>query len=185
MPHINLPPNIPGVVGPMVFSPETARPLNSLVDVLLRDNALLPDSTISAGERELIAAFTSARNDCYFCQTIHGAVASHRLGDTDWSLVESVKADYQHAAISDKLKALLTIAGCVQQGGHYVTTEQVEAARALGATDRDIHDTVLIAAAFCMFNRYVDGLATVSPVDAPDIYRGMAADLVEKGYQLT
>jgi uncharacterized peroxidase-related enzyme len=181
MPHISLPDHLPGIRGPMAFSPETAEPLNALANVLLRQNAHHPDSTLSAGERELIATYVSALNDCFFCQTIHGAVASQQLGDDDWSLVESVKCDYQNAAISLKMKALLTVAGSVQRGGKHVTTEQIKAARIAGATDRDLHDTVLIAAAFCMFNRYVDGLATTAP-DDPVLYRFRAARVVESGY---
>jgi uncharacterized peroxidase-related enzyme len=165
----------------MAFSPETARPLNELANRLMVENAELPDQTLSKGDRELIATYVSSQNDCYFCQTVHGAIASHHLGDEDWSLIQSVKRDYEHAAISLKMKALLTIAGSVQKGGKYVTTEQVEAARAEGATDRDIHDTVLIAAAFCLFNRYVDGLATVAPTD-PAIYRYRATRVAEIGY---
>lgn len=181
MPHIELPAGLPGIRGPMAFSPETARPLNDLVNVLLRANAHQPESGLTEGERELIATYVSALNDCFFCQTIHGAVASQHLGDTDWTLVESVKCDYQGAAISPKMKALLTVAGSVQQGGKFVTREQVEAARAEGATDHDIHDTVLIAAAFCMFNRYVDGLATWAPSD-PTLYRYRAQKVAEYGY---
>lgn len=181
MPHIDFMPGLPGIRGPMAFSPETARPLNDLVNILLRANANHPESTLSEGERELIATYVSARNDCFFCQTIHGAVASHHLGDTDWSLVESVKQNYAHAAISDKLKALLAIAGSVRQGGKHVTTDQIERARTEGAIDRDIHDTVLIAAAFCMFNRYVDGLDTWAP-ENPDLYRYRAQKVAEYGY---
>ncbi|GAB3720962.1 carboxymuconolactone decarboxylase family protein [Spirosoma lituiforme] len=181
MPHLDFLPGLLGIRGPMAFSPETARPLNDLVNVLLRANANHPDSTLSEGERELIATYVSAQNDCFFCQTIHGAVASHHLVDTDWSLVRSVKQDYVQAAISDKLKALLTIAGSVQQGGKQVTTEQIDRARAERATDRDIHDTVLIAAAFCMFNRYVDGLNTWAP-DNPELYWYRAQKVAEYGY---
>ncbi len=181
MPHIELPAGLPGIRGPMAFSPETARPLNDLVNTLLRANAHRPDSGLTEGERELIATYVSSLNDCFFCQTIHGAIASHHLGDTDWRLVESVKCDYQQAAISPKVKTLLTIAGSVQQGGKSVTSEQVETARAEGATDHDIHDTVLIAAAFCMFNRYVDGLATWAPQDM-DLYRYRAQRVAENGY---
>lgn len=181
MPHIELPAGLPGIRGPMAFSPETARPLNDLVNVLLRSNAHRPDSGLSEGERELIATYVSSLNDCFFCQTIHGAVASQHLGDDDWSLVTSVKCDYQQAAISPKMKALLTIAGSVQQAGKSVSPAQVEAARAEGATDHDIHDTVLIAAAFCMFNRYVDGLATWAPED-PTLYKYRAQKVAEYGY---
>ena len=175
MPHIDLLPGLPGIRGPMAFRPETAKPLNELVDVLLRGA-----HTLSPGERELIATFVSAQNDCRYCQTIHGAIAAHHLnGDED--LVRRVKDDFQHAAISDKLKALLVIAGKTAAGGKQVTAADVDRARQLGATDLEIHDTVLIAAAFCMFNRYVDGLATWAP-DDPDFYRQRAALVAEHGY---
>ena len=156
MPHISLP-DLPGIRGPMAFRPETARPLNDLVDVLLRG----PHS-LTPGERELIATFVSAQNDCRYCQTIHGAIAAHHLGGNE-DLVRQVKADPEHAAISEKLNAILVIAGKTAESGRHVTREDVARARELGATDLEIHDTVLIAAAFCMFNRYVDGLATWAP----------------------
>jgi uncharacterized peroxidase-related enzyme len=158
----------------MAFRPDTAKPLNELVDVLLRG-----PHTLSPGERELIATFVSARNDCRYCQTIHGAIAAHHLGDEQ--LVVDVKRDASHAAVSDKLKALLVIAGHVAESGQRVTDDDVARARAHGATDLEIHDTVLIAAAFCMFNRYVDGLATWAPED-PDFYRQRAALVAENGY---
>ena len=158
----------------MAFRPETAKPLNELVDILLRG-----PHTLSPGERELIATFVSAQNDCRYCQTIHGAIAAHHLKDED--LVVKVKGDFQHAAISEKLKALLVIAGKTAQGGKHVTTGDVESARAQGATDLEIHDTVLIAAVFCMCNRYVDGLATWAP-DDPDFYRQRAALVAQNGY---
>ncbi len=174
MPHIDLPPGLPGIRGPMAFRPETAGPLNELVDVLLRG-----PHTLAPGERELIATYVSSQNDCTYCQTIHGAVAAHHLQDE--GLVASVKADPSAAAISPKLKALLAIAGKVARSGRDVTPDDVAHARALGATDLEIHDTVLIAAVFCMCNRYVDGLATWAPDDA-DFYRGRAALVAANGY---
>jgi uncharacterized peroxidase-related enzyme len=165
----------PGILGPMTFRPETAAPLNELVNVLLRR-----ESTLSRGEREMIATHVSWRNDCFFCQTIHGAVAAAQLGQ-DEALVQKVKTNWAEAKISPKLKALLNIAGKVQLGGKHVTGEDIAAARDLGATDLEIHDTVLIAAVFCMCNRYVDGLGTWAPQD-PDIYRERAARIVEHGY---
>ena len=175
MPHITLPEGLPGIRGPMAFRPETANPLNELVDVLLRG-----PHTLSPGERELIATFVSARNDCRYCQTIHGAIAALHLGG-DEQLVVNVKRDAQRAAISNKLKALLAIAGKVAESGKHVTEADIARARQHGATDLEIHDTVLIAAAFCMFNRYVDGLATWAP-DDPDFYRQRAALVAEHGY---
>ena len=175
MAHITLPEGYPGIRGPMMFRPETAKPLNELVEVLLRG----PHS-LTQGERELIATYVSSRNDCVYCQTIHGAIAAHHL-DGNEALVQSVKLDPEEAEVSEKMKALLTIAGKVQIGGKSVTTEDVERAKALGASDLEIHDTVLIAAVFCLCNRYVDGLATWTPTDA-DFYRQRAAIVAEHGY---
>jgi uncharacterized peroxidase-related enzyme len=175
MPHIALPEGLPGIRGPMAFRPETAKPLNELVDVLLKG-----PHTLSPGERELIATFVSAQNDCQFCQTIHGAVAAHHLnGDED--LVIKVKTNPEHAGITDKLKALLVIAGKTAESGKLVTAADVERARRHGATDLEIHDAVLIAAVFCLCNRYVDGLATWTPED-PAYYRERAALVAEHGY---
>ena len=182
MAHIQLPiaeelgREFPGILGPMTFRPETAAPLNALVNVLLRG-----ESTLSRGEREMIATHVSWRNDCFFCQTIHGAVAAAQLGH-DEALVQKVKTDWLSAEISSKLKALLNIAGKVQLGGKHVTDEDIAAARDEGATDLEIHDTVLIAAVFCMCNRYVDGLGTWAPQE-PAIYRARAAQVVERGYK--
>lgn len=176
MAHIKLEEGVPGILGPMLFSPRTAEPMNLLANALM-----CTDEGLSRGERELIGTYVSSLNDCFFCQTIHGAIASAYLEDDDWSFVKAVKCDYESTALSAKMKSLLSIAASVQKGGKNVTAEQVETAKANGADDRDIHDTVLIAAAFCMFNRYVDGLATTAPSD-PDIYRNRAKKVIENGY---
>ncbi len=175
MAHIDLPKDLPGILGPMAFKPETAKHLNALAETLLRG-----PSTLTSGERELIAAYTSHQNNCLFCHSSHGAAAAHHLG-RDYALVEQVKQDYQSAPITNKLKTLLGIAGKVQKGGRYVTPEDIEAARKEGATDEEIHDTVLIAAAFCMFNRYVDGLGTWAPQETM-AYDDMGKRLAEVGY---
>src|SRR5260370_17513044 len=175
MAHIKLPEGLPGIRGAVAFRPETAKPLNDLVEVLLHGpNSLTP------GERELIATYVSAENDCYYCQTIHGAVAAASLNG-DEALVKKVKIDFMNAGIPEKLKALLVIAGKVQRGGKHVTAEDVAHARELGATDVEIHDTVLIAAAFCMFNRYVNGLATTQPRDEA-MYRERGKRVPPHGY---
>ena len=175
MAHVKLPEGLAGITGPMAFSPETAAPLNALAEVLLRG-----PNTLTPGEREMIATYVSSQNDCYFCQTVHGAVAAHHLGGNE-TLVAEMKRDFESSAIANKLKALLAIAGKVQKGGKQVTTEDVERARKEGATDKEIHDAVLIAAAFCMYNRYVDGLATWAPTD-PQRYRESGKRLAEQGY---
>lgn len=175
MPHIHLPEGLPGILGPMAFRPETAKPLDELAEILLQG-----PSTLSRAERELIATYVSSENDCFFCQTVHGAVAAHHLGGNE-GVVQQVKEDFEEAAVSDKLKALLAIAGKVQRGGKQVQSADIGHARSHGATDLEIHDTVLIAAAFCMYNRYVDGLATWAPVD-PEAYRAHGARLAREGY---
>jgi uncharacterized peroxidase-related enzyme len=178
MPHIPLPDGLPGIRGPMAFRPETAAPLNALANILLHD----PHS-LSPGERELIATRVSAANECRFCQTVHGAIAAHHLGG-DEALVQQVKIDPEEANVSPKMKALLAIAGKVAISGRLVTAEDVARARSEGATDLEIHDTVLIAAFFCLCNRYVDGLATDMP-DSPDYYRERAPLVAEFGYRST
>ena len=175
MPHINVDKNLPGIRSLMAFSPETATPMGELANLLLRSN-----EGLSMADRELIATHVSWLNDCFYCQQSHGAIAvCYLYGDNE--LVEQVKKDYVHADIPDKLKALLAIAGSVQKGGKHVTSEQVELAKNLGATDKDIHYTVLIAAVFCMFNRYVDGLAANTPTDL-STYPLRAKQIAEKGY---
>jgi len=149
--------------------------MRELAEVLLRG-----PSSLTSGEREMIATFVSTRNDCFFCQTSHRAAAAHHL-DRDYSLVDAVRFDYSSAPVSNKLKSLLAIAGKVQQGGKCVTADDIARARQEGATDVEIHDTVLIAAAFCMYNRYVDGLATYTPTD-PDVYDQMGAQMAQSGY---
>ena len=175
MAHIAVPAGVPGIRSLALFRPETAGPLYALAQVLLRD-----PSPLSPAERELIATHVSARNDCTFCASSHAAAARELFGEGR-AVVDGVLADATTAELSPKLKALLVIAGQVQQSGRAVTTEAVAAARAAGAVDREIHDTVLIAATFCMFNRYVDGLNTLTPTD-PQVYAEMGRRLSSMGY---
>jgi len=175
MPHIDVLNDLPGIRSLMAFRPETAKPLNELAEVLLRDT-----TDLSRVERELIATYVSYLNDCFYCHNSHGEIACYYLaGNRDF--VNRVREDYSTAPISDKLKSLLQIAAKVQQGGKAVTPEDIENARNHGSTDRDIHDTVLIAAAFCMFNRYVDGLAANTPTDL-STYPLRAKQVAENGY---
>ena len=178
MAHIRLLEGLPGIRGPMVFSPETTKPLCDLVQVLLTGAHRL-----TPAEREMIATYVSSQNDCFYCQSCHGSTAAQHLGgsEADYELIAQIKQNYHATPISAKMKSLLAIAGKVQQGGKHVTTEEVERARQHGATDEEIHDTVLIAAAFCMFNRYVDGLATWQPRD-PEIYREIGKLTAQLGY---
>jgi uncharacterized peroxidase-related enzyme len=175
MAHIHLPDGLPGIVGPLAYSPGTAKPLLELAETLLRG-----PNTLTPAEREMIAAHVSYRNDCDFCQLSHGAAAAAHLNG-NYDLVEQTKLNPATADVSDKLKALLVIAGKVQESGKRVTEENVASARRYGATDKEIHDTVLIAAAFCMYNRYVDGLAAWQPRER-EAYRQMGEQLAREGY---
>ncbi len=167
---------LPGITGPLTFRPETGKPLMELADVLLRG-----PSTLSRGERELIAAYVSDRNGCQFCSGSHSAYAAAQLAE-GMELVKQVCADLDSAPVSPKLRALLRIAGAVQVSGRDVTPELIGAARDAGASDVELHDTVLIAAAFCMYNRYVDGLGTLAPAD-PAMYAHGAERIVRFGYR--
>jgi uncharacterized peroxidase-related enzyme len=174
MPYIPLEKHLPGITGLLEYSPETGNVLRGLTQLLLRG-----PSTLSEAERELIAAIVSHKNNCSYCATSHTAAADAFLGEHETS--EKVKQDIQSAPVSEKMKALLTIASQVQESGKSVKPETIEKAKLEGATEIEIHDTVLIAALFCLYNRYVDGLATVAPVDS-EYYRQMAERLKSSGY---
>jgi uncharacterized peroxidase-related enzyme len=178
MAHIEFSEGLPGIRGPLAYSPETTKPLGDLVELLLHG-----PHTLTPAEREMIATYVSSQNDCYYCQTCHGATAAQHLGGSpaDYQLIDHVKHSYEAAPISDKIKALLAIAGTVQQGGKHVGAQDIARARQCGATDKEIHDTVLISAAFCMFNRYVDGLDTWQPRN-PEMYREIGEQTALQGY---
>jgi len=174
MPYIPVEEHLPGITGLLEYQKDSAQPIRELTQLLLRG-----PSTLTEAERELIATIVSHNNHCTFCTTAHTATADLLLGEC--STTERIKEDLESAPVSEKMKALLTIAKQVQQSGKAVTSESVERARSAGASDIEIHDTVLIAALFCLYNRYVDGLSTVTP-DNPDFYKGLATRLVDHGY---
>jgi uncharacterized peroxidase-related enzyme len=166
---------VPGIRALMMFRPETGKPLMALAEQLLRG-----PSSLTSGERELIAATVSTANECRFCASSHAAAAAAHLGDA--AFVSAVCADPAHApGLSEKMRALLAVALLVKESGRAVSDAAVAAARAAGADDVAVHDTVLVAAAFCMFNRYVDGLAAPTPTD-PAVYAPMGQMLKEQGY---
>jgi len=175
VPHIKLTAGIPGIIGGILFRPEIAGPILELTEIVMRG-----PSTLARGEREMIAAYVSTRNDCHFCQSSHRAAAANYL-DNNYHLVDAVRCDPETAPVSSKMKALLAIAGKVQVSGKSVTSEDVARARAEGATDLEIHDTVLITAMLSMANRYVDGLATFTPED-DKVYDRMGATMAKNGY---
>lgn len=175
MSHIHLPDGVPGIVGPLQAYPASAQHLTGLAQAVLRG-----PSSLTEAEREIIATHVSSGNECYFCAQSHAAAARHLLGD-NCSLMDDVLANTVAASISPKLRALLNIADKVRRNGKLVTAEDIQTAQAAGADDQAIHDTVLIAAMFCMYNRYVDGLATWTPTD-PALYAEMGARLATQGY---
>lgn len=167
--------DLPGISGLLAHNPRTAAPLLNLAEVLLRG-----ESTLTSGERELIASYVSHLNDCHFCHTSHGAAAAAHLA-CDLSIIDDIKQNFAETSISPKLRALLNIAAKVQKGGKNVLEADVQAARNDGASDEEIHDSVLIAAAFCMFNRYVDGLGTWASKEN-EAYREMGEKMAFLGY---
>ena len=174
MPYIPLEDHLPGITGLLEYRKDSAQPIRELTQLLLRG-----PSTLTDAERELIATIVSHNNECRFCTTAHTAAADLLLGEK--STTEKIKQDIESAPVSRKMKALLTISRQVQQGGKNVTTESVQRAKNAGATEIEIHDTVLIAALFCLYNRYVDGLATLEP-ENPEYYKGLADRIVTNGY---
>ncbi|MEP7196971.1 MAG: peroxidase-related enzyme [Saprospiraceae bacterium] len=175
MPHINFNNDFPGIRSAMAYSPETAEPMGVLAEIIMRSNVGL-----SPAEREIIGMYVSHLNDCFYCHHSHAEIACIYLSDNR-TIIDQIKNAYTKAAISDKLKSLLNISSKVQKGGKHVTKLDIEQAKSMGASDKDIHDTVLISAAFCMFNRYVDGLDTTTPMDMSS-YPIRAMQIVEKGY---
>lgn len=177
MPHIALRDDLFGITSLLAYRPETAAPLCELTQVLLRG-----PSSLTEAERELIATYVSQRNECTFCATAHGSATCHADGG-DAAQVEGVRADVDSAPVTEKMRALLHIAGKVQQNGNVMQHSDADAARAAGATDLEIHDTVLIAALFCLYNRYVDGLGTRTPTD-PAYYDALGRRLTSRGYTM-
>lgn len=175
MPHINLEEGLPGMRALLAFSPQTAKPLNEMAEILLRN-----DNSLTRGERELIGTYVSYLNDCFFCQNVHGGIAQYYLG-CDVQFIDGIKQNHERMPISQKMKALLRIAASVQKGGRQVTAAQIEEAKHCEATDKEIHDTVLIAAFFCMCNRYVDGLGTSATTDR-QYYIDRGAQRAAEGY---
>jgi len=175
MAYINVPDHIPGIRSLVMFRPAAGNPLYRLAEILLRG-----ESPLTSAERELIAAYVSRRNDCVFCSCSHAAASRVHYGEQA-PLVDAVLSDPTTAPISAKLKALLVIADKTRERGNLVMPDHIAAAREAGANDRDIHDTVLIAATFSMFNRYVDGLNTLTPTD-PAEYAEMGKRMATVGY---
>ena len=175
MAYINTGVNQPGIVELLRYKLSTGNALLNLAHTLLIEN-----SPLSSGERELIASYVSYLNECEFCHLSH-AVAANAYFNDQGETVSCVIQNIDTSNISDKMKALLRIADKVQKSGKQVLKTDIEKAFENGASDEEIHDTVLIAAAFCMFNRYVDGLGT-TPAN-PEEYAEMGKRMTQ-GYKI-
>ncbi|MBU3679384.1 MAG: hypothetical protein FGM32_07230 [Candidatus Kapabacteria bacterium] len=176
MAHIDLPDGAYGIRGPMMVRPDTAAALNELASVLLHDA-----HSLTAGEREFIATAVSRANNCTYCSNIHAAITAAHTSIPRTSILAD--ADRSEAAwASPKVNALARLACAVRDGGKSVSQNLIDDAASLGATELEIHDSILIGAAFCMFNRYVDGLDTPTPPDA-ELYDDMGATRAQQGYR--
>jgi uncharacterized peroxidase-related enzyme len=175
-------PDVPGIGAAIRLTPGLGTHLRGLADQLLVEE--YPGATLSRAEREMIATAVSAANDCFFCMDSHAAHATallERAGDTHLiPLLDEIKQGSSEG-LDDKMQALLHIARTVRRDGRDLASTDVVAAQSAGATDADVQLAVLIAAAFSMYNRMVDGLrARTAPTT--DAYRGRAAEIAEHGY---
>jgi uncharacterized peroxidase-related enzyme len=166
----------PGILELLFYKSPTGNALSNLAHTILHG-----PSPLTSGERELIASYVSYLNNCEFCHKSHSAAANEHLGDNG-KAVSCIKTDIGTAPVSEKMKQLLRIAEKVQKSGREVTPDLIDAAKKAGATDEEIHDAVLVAAAFCMYNRYVDGLKTTLPENDGE-YKDMGKRLATKGYK--
>lgn len=175
-------PDVPGILAAMRLTPSLERHLRGLADALLVED--YPGATITRAERELLATAVSAGNDCFYCMDSHGAFANavlERSGVTGLErLIDGIKNGASDG-LDDKMRALLHIARTVRREARDLTAADVATARAAGATDADVQLAVLIAAAFSMYNRMVDGFRAKTPPTA-DAFRAGAAEIVEHGY---
>lgn len=174
MAHIQLEEHLPGVTGLLEYRKDLSLPLRQFTHLLLRG-----ENTLTEAERELIATAVCNKNECKYCTTSHAAATDIYYGESGVAL--NILSNIDGSFISNKMKKLLTIALQVQESGKSVTTESIENAKKAGATDMEIHDTVMIAALFSFYNRYVDGLGTYAP-DDKEYYYDMSVRLRDRGY---
>jgi uncharacterized peroxidase-related enzyme len=174
--------DVPGIVAVMRLLPGLAVHLRGLADELLVND--VPGATLTRADRELLATAVSGANDCFYCMDSHGAFASELLRRTRTvevdALVDGIKSG-KSDGVGAKMSALLRIARTVQRNPRSLTREDVAHALEVGATDEDTQLVVLIASAFCMYNRMVDGLRAKTPTST-DAYLARAAEIAEHGY---
>lgn len=175
-------PDVPGIGAAIRLTPGLGVHLRGLADELLVHD--FPGATINRAEREMLATAVSAANDCFFCMDSHGAFATALLeasGSTQLApLVDEIKTGSSEG-FNDKMRALLHIARTVRREPRDLTTADVAAARAAGAEDADVQLAVLIAAAFSMYNRMVEGFRAKTAPSA-EAYRQRAAEIADHGY---
>jgi uncharacterized peroxidase-related enzyme len=175
-------PDVPGIGVAMRLTPGLGVHLRGLADEVLVNE--YPGATISRSDRELLATAVSAGNDCFFCMDSHAAHATallERTGDDDQvPLIDGIKGGSSDG-LNPKMQALLRIARTVGRRPLDLSADDVQSATAAGATDGDIQLAVLIASAFSMYNRLVDGFRAMTPPDV-GMYAGRAAEIAENGY---
>ena len=175
-------PDVPGIGAAMRLTPGLGLHLRGLADELLVHD--FPGATLSREERELLATSVSAANDCFFCMDSHGAhataIAVRKGAEAPIALVDDLKIGVDDR-LDPRMRALRHVARTVARRALDLTAEDVAAAKASGATDGDIQLAVLIAAAFSMYNRMVDGFrARTAPV--VEAYGLRASEIAERGY---
>ena len=175
-------PDAPGIVAALQLTPGLGVHLRGLADELLVND--FPGASISRGEREMLATAVSAANDCFYCMDSHGAFAAavlERSGSSEMvPLIDQIKTGSSEG-LGDKMNALLEIARTVRRESLDLTETEVAKAKAAGATDADVQLAVLIASAFSMYNRLVDGFRARTP-PTPEAYLTRAAQIAEHGY---
>jgi uncharacterized peroxidase-related enzyme len=177
-------PDAPGITAAIRLTPGLGIHLRGLADELLVHD--FPGATLSRAEREMIAAATSAANDCFFCMDSHAAHATallERGGATEFvPVLDEIKLG-SFERLDDKMRALIEIAGKVRREARDLTAADVAVAQAAGATDADVQLAVLIAAAFSMYNKMVEGFRAKTPPNV-EVYRGRAAEIADHGYSV-
>jgi len=175
-------PDAPGILTALNLTPGLGVHLRGLADQLLVED--FEGTTLHRYEREMLATATSAGNDCFYCMDSHGAFATALLeidGRDDLVPTIEVIKDGGSDGLSPKMAALLHISRTVRRQPLDLTAEDIAAAHGEGATDADIQLAVLIAAAFSMYNRLVDGFRAMTPPSA-EVYRERAGQIAEHGY---
>jgi uncharacterized peroxidase-related enzyme len=175
-------PDVPGILAAIRLTPGLGIHLRGLADELLVND--FPGATLERAEREMLATAVSAANDCFYCMDSHGAFANALLERSETlelaPLVDEIKLGSSEG-FDDKMRALLEIARTVRRAPRELTAADVAVARAAGATDADVQLAVLIAAAFSMYNRMVEGFRART-LPSPDAYAARATEIAAHGY---